>query len=554
MSGLELPPPGGDDRANASLISNRSTSPTVMPLRSSSFWVAGIGPGEHDHRVDARRRAGRRSRAVGSRPSASAFSRAISSTAAAPSEICDELPAVTLPSSLKAGFSAASFSSVVSGRMPWSATADVAVDPNRDDLALEAALLGRAVGELVRAQAELVHLRARDLPLLGDQLGATGPAGRSCVALHQLRRERRCRRSPADVRRPSGCGPCARRPRRSITSCGARGDQRRRANTTACWPDPHWRSTVVAGTSTGRPACSQALRAMLFDCSPTWVTAPATTSSTSAGSMPAALDDRPVGGAEQLVGVDVLVVALLRVAAADRRARRLDDDDFTALQLGVHGSHNSERSFVSYAWAMPRNTQAGALLTRADDRRARHRRGVHRRAGGRDDRPPGHRPRDEQGRRDRPLRHQGGAAAGRPRARGEVFRREVVEPARSRTRRGANACARSATRWISYLERRVFPGGCFFAAATLEFDDRPGPVRDRLEAGQRRGSVLHRPPGRARRSRRSARSSPSRCTRSSSAPTPPTSCSAIPDVFDRARSAMEPPAAGVGQAARGSGA
>jgi hypothetical protein len=35
------------------------------------------------------------------------------------------------------------------------------------------------------------------------------------------------------------------------------------------------------------------------------------------------------------------------------------------------------------------------------------------------------------------------------------------------------------------VQRRVFPGGCFFAAATLEFDDRPGPVRDRLEAGQR---------------------------------------------------------------------
>lgn len=32
--------------------------------------------------------------------------------------------------------------------------------------------------------------------------------------------------------------------------------------------------------------------------------------------------------------------------------------------------------------------------------------------------------------------------------------------------------------WISYVERRVFPGGCFFAAASFEFDGRPGPVRD----------------------------------------------------------------------------
>jgi len=32
--------------------------------------------------------------------------------------------------------------------------------------------------------------------------------------------------------------------------------------------------------------------------------------------------------------------------------------------------------------------------------------------------------------------------------------------------------------WISYVERAVFPGGCFFAAASFEFDGRPGPVRD----------------------------------------------------------------------------
>lgn len=67
---------------------------------------------------------------------------------------------------------------------------------------------------------------------------------------------------------------------------------------------------------------------------------------------------------------------------------------------------------------------------------------------------------------------------------GEVFRREVVEPARAHAA-GADRLHAIAERWLDYLERRVFPGGCFFAAATLEFDDRPGPVRDRLEAGQR---------------------------------------------------------------------
>ncbi|CAN5542194.1 TetR family transcriptional regulator [soil metagenome] len=34
--------------------------------------------------------------------------------------------------------------------------------------------------------------------------------------------------------------------------------------------------------------------------------------------------------------------------------------------------------------------------------------------------------------------------------------------------------------WISYLEREVFPGGCFLTAAAIEFDDRPGPVRDAI--------------------------------------------------------------------------
>jgi AcrR family transcriptional regulator len=36
--------------------------------------------------------------------------------------------------------------------------------------------------------------------------------------------------------------------------------------------------------------------------------------------------------------------------------------------------------------------------------------------------------------------------------------------------------------WIRYVEHPVFPGGCFFSAASFEFDSRPGPVRDRIAA------------------------------------------------------------------------
>jgi AcrR family transcriptional regulator len=36
--------------------------------------------------------------------------------------------------------------------------------------------------------------------------------------------------------------------------------------------------------------------------------------------------------------------------------------------------------------------------------------------------------------------------------------------------------------WLEYIKRAVFPGGCFFAAASFEFDGRPGPVRDAVVA------------------------------------------------------------------------
>jgi hypothetical protein len=34
--------------------------------------------------------------------------------------------------------------------------------------------------------------------------------------------------------------------------------------------------------------------------------------------------------------------------------------------------------------------------------------------------------------------------------------------------------------WLGYVEKIVFRGGCFFAAASAEFDSRPGAVRDQI--------------------------------------------------------------------------
>jgi AcrR family transcriptional regulator len=67
------------------------------------------------------------------------------------------------------------------------------------------------------------------------------------------------------------------------------------------------------------------------------------------------------------------------------------------------------------------------------------------------------------------------AAAGR-------FYRAVIAPAQEQEPGGARLGAYCEL-YLDYLERGVFAGGCFWAAAASEFDDRPGPVRDAVCAG-----------------------------------------------------------------------
>jgi AcrR family transcriptional regulator len=64
-----------------------------------------------------------------------------------------------------------------------------------------------------------------------------------------------------------------------------------------------------------------------------------------------------------------------------------------------------------------------------------------------------------------------------------VFVREVIEPTLSEPE-GAARLRAYCDRWVGYLERKVFSGGCFFAAASTEFDGRPGPVREKLRGNQ----------------------------------------------------------------------
>ncbi len=60
---------------------------------------------------------------------------------------------------------------------------------------------------------------------------------------------------------------------------------------------------------------------------------------------------------------------------------------------------------------------------------------------------------------------------------------EVIQPAMAAPA-GLGQLAAICEAFFSYVERRVFPGGCFFAATALEMGTRPGAVRDRLAAIQ----------------------------------------------------------------------
>lgn len=66
----------------------------------------------------------------------------------------------------------------------------------------------------------------------------------------------------------------------------------------------------------------------------------------------------------------------------------------------------------------------------------------------------------------------------------EIFIEEVVAPALSR-KRGRPRLRALVDSWLSYVERGVFPGGCFMAAVLPEYDTKPGPVRDALHDARR---------------------------------------------------------------------
>jgi AcrR family transcriptional regulator len=77
------------------------------------------------------------------------------------------------------------------------------------------------------------------------------------------------------------------------------------------------------------------------------------------------------------------------------------------------------------------------------------------------------------------------------RAAAAIFAHRVIVPATEQFEPGIARLQGMLDNWLDYMERGTFAGGCFFAAATIEMDGRPGPVRDSVaEQMTRWGSAL----------------------------------------------------------------
>ncbi len=63
----------------------------------------------------------------------------------------------------------------------------------------------------------------------------------------------------------------------------------------------------------------------------------------------------------------------------------------------------------------------------------------------------------------------------------ETFVAEVLHPA-LHAPKGLERLVAACEAFLSHVDRRVFPGGCFFAAAAVDVGTRPGPVHDAVAA------------------------------------------------------------------------
>ena len=141
--------------------------------------------------------------------------------------------------------------------------------------------------------------------------------------------------------RPAAPGSWS-RPRRPPPGRSGRPSTPAAAKCMACWEEPHWRSTVVAGTLWGSPAATQALRVTLVLCSPTWVTHPPITSSMRPRVDPGPVQQRGEGEAQQ---VGRMPVGQRPTPLAHGGADHVDDDGVAL--VGAHGGLHPPSRWIS---------------------------------------------------------------------------------------------------------------------------------------------------------------------------------------------------------------
>ena len=178
----------------------------------------------------------------------------MTSRAAAPSEICEALPAWMTPSSLKDGLSPASDSAVVPRRMPSSAvTGRRRSTPGRSGRSNAPASCAAAARACERAEYSSSWVREKS-PLLGDQLRTDALVEREVVRSGQHLGPYGM---PVGAPTPSGTRLIDSTPPATTTSCWP-DITACAANSSACWLDPQARLTVVPGIVSGQPAASTA--------------------------------------------------------------------------------------------------------------------------------------------------------------------------------------------------------------------------------------------------------------------------------------------------------
>ena len=266
--------------AKASFSSTRSSCPAASSARASALRVAGTGP-RPMQLGSTPATAVATMRASGVRPSSAMVSWLATASAAAPSLIPLEVPAVTVPPATNAGFNRARPSRVTSGLGGSSRQTVSVVPPRRTGMPMiSPSNAPAAIAAAARRWLSTANLScsSRPIPYIRPTRSAVSPS----EIVHSARIFGFTNRHPTVLSATTGAARSHGVPDLRVTY-GARvmlstppamnrSPSPARiacaALTTACNPEPHSRFTVWPGTSIGRPASKAAIRATLRLSSP----------------------------------------------------------------------------------------------------------------------------------------------------------------------------------------------------------------------------------------------------------------------------------------------